>query len=93
MSPPLRLLSALLPITGLSLTPKLESTTGKKKKEKKKKNSLETVPDFYASGMLSQHSTPRGSCCCLRVAQVGDALWVMLLPQLFLLDCELLRLV
>lgn len=66
-----------------------ESTT------EKNYNSLETVPDFYANDMLQQHFRyiHVETCLFLSVAQVGDALRVALLPELFLLDRELLRLV
>lgn len=62
---------------------------------KKNYNSLETVPDFYANDMLQQHFIyiHVETCLFLCVAQIGDALGVTLLPELFLLDRKLLRLV
>lgn len=66
-----------------------ESTT------EKNYNSLETVPDFYANDMLRQHFRyiHVETCLFLSAAQVGDALGVALLPELLLLDRELLGLV
>ena len=56
---------------------------------------METVPDFYANDMLQQRFIyiHVETCLFLCVAQIGDALGVTLLPELFLLDCKLLRLV
>lgn len=66
-----------------------ESTT------EKNYNSLETVPDFYANDMLQQQFrySHVETCLFLCVAQAGNALGVALLPELFLLDRKLLRLV
>lgn len=57
--------------------------------------SLESVPDFVICfySLFFKHQSQHLYFVLLCVVEVGDALRVMLLPYLLLLDCKLLRLV